>query len=248
MNEKILEEIGLTKGEIKVYFTLLKIGETTTGRIVDEAQISSGKIYEILEKLIKKGLVSFIIKEKTKYFSASSPNRILDYLQQKERSLKEKEQEIIKELPSLLDLEKSGEKETEIRLFKGFKGVQTVIFEALSELTSDDEVLAMGIFSKKPEQFNLLWPKWHIERIKKKIRCRIIFSERGTEYHRSFKKMRYTDLRIIEGLTPAAVDVMGSRALIFTHGKDPSCLSIKHPEIVQSFKTFFETLWIQAKK
>ena len=38
MNEQLLEEIGLTKGEIKVYLTLLKIGETTTGKIIEEAQ------------------------------------------------------------------------------------------------------------------------------------------------------------------------------------------------------------------
>jgi HTH-type transcriptional regulator, sugar sensing transcriptional regulator len=248
MNEKLLEEIGLTKGEIKVYLTLLKTGETTTGKIVEEAQISSGKIYEILDKLIKKGLASFIIKEKTKYFQASSPNRILDYIQEKEKSLKEKEKEIIRELPYLIELEKSKEQKEEIRLFKGFKGVQTIIFEALSELTSKDEVLAMGVFSKKPEQFNLLWPKWHMERIKNKIRCRIIFSEKGTEYSDSFKKMRYTDLKFIEGLTPAAVDVIGNRALIFTYGKDPTCLSIKNLEIVQSFRTFFEALWKKAKK
>ena len=35
---------------------------------------------EILEKLIKKGLVSFMVKDKTKYFSPASPNRILDYI------------------------------------------------------------------------------------------------------------------------------------------------------------------------
>jgi len=57
MNEKLLEEIGLTKGEIKTYLTLLQIGESTTGKIIDEAGISSGKIYEILNKLIRKGLV-----------------------------------------------------------------------------------------------------------------------------------------------------------------------------------------------
>ena len=44
MNEKLLEEIGLTKGEIRVYLTLLKLGETTTGKIIDNAEISSGKI------------------------------------------------------------------------------------------------------------------------------------------------------------------------------------------------------------
>lgn len=248
MNEKLLEEIGLTQGEIKVYLTLLKTGETTTGKVIDKAQISSGKIYEILDKLIKKGLVSYIIKEKTKYFRASSPNRILNYLHEKEEVLKEKEQEMCRELPSLLALEKSTKKETEIHLFKGFRGVQTAIFEALSDLTNKDEVLGMGIFSKKPEQFNILWPKWHKERIRKKIKCRMLFSEKGTEYCTLFKKMKYTEVRFILGLTPAAVDVMGNRALIFTHGKDPSCLSIQHPEIVQSFKTFFETLWKTAGK
>lgn len=247
MNEKLLEDIGLTKGEIKVYLTLLKIGETTTGKIIEKAEISSGKIYEILDKLIKKGLVGFIIKDKTKYFSAASPKRILDFIHKKENELKNKEQEIIKELPILLELENSNKKDYDIRLFQGFKSIQTLIFEVLSELKSTDVVLGMGIFSKKPTQFNLLWPKWHEERIRRKIKCRILFSEKGTEYYGMFKKMKYTEIKSIEGLTPAAVDVMGDRALIFTHGENSSCLSIKHPEIVQSFRTFFDTLWKQAK-
>ena len=90
MNEKLLEEIGLTKGEIKVYLTLLKLGETTTGKIIEEAGISSGKIYEILDKLIRKGLAGFIIKDKTKHFAAASPNRIVDYLREKESDICER--------------------------------------------------------------------------------------------------------------------------------------------------------------
>ena len=248
MDEKILHEIGLTKGEIIVYLTLLRIGETTTGKIIEDAQISSGKIYEILDKLIKKGLVSYITKEKTRYFSAASPNRILDYLHEKEKELKNKEHQLLKELPSLLALEKSAKKEREVRLFEGFRGVRTVIYEALNELSLEDEILAMGVYSKRSEKFNLLWPSWHKERIKRKIPCRVIFSERGTEYYKLFKKMKYMKVRTIEGLTPAAVDIFGNkRIIIFTHGDPPSCLSIKHSEILQSFKTFFETLWKQAK-
>lgn len=247
MNEKILEEIGLTKGEITVYLTLLKIGETTTGKIIDEAQISSGKIYEILDKLMKKGLVSYIVKDKTKYFTAASPRRILDYLQQKEKRLKDQEEQLLKELPDLLKLEKSTKKEIEIRLFQGFEGVRTIIWEVLNELTPKDEVIGMGIHSKKPEKFNLLWPPWHKERIKRKIPCRIILSERGTPYYKMFKEMKYTKIRVIEGLTPSAIDVMGDRGMIFSHEDPPSCLMIKHPEIVQSLKTFFESVWKQAK-
>ncbi len=248
MNEQLLEEIGLTKGEIKVYLTLLKLGETTTGKIIEEAQISSGKIYEILEKLIKKGLASYALKEKTKYFGAASPNRILDYLHEKEKSIQEKEQELQKELPSLLALEKFVKKECETNLFKGFKGIQTAIFEALEDMTSKEEVLAMGIISYKKEPFNLLWQRWHKERISKKIVCKAIFSDKNTGYFKAFKKMRFTQVKVLQGITPSAIDIMKDRVLIFTYGEESSCLSIKNPEIAQSFKTFFETMWGVAKK
>lgn len=243
MNEKLLEDIGLTKGEIRVYVALLNLGQTTTGRIIEEAQISSGKIYEILDKLIKKGLASYMIKEKTKYFSAASPNRILDYLGEKEKEIKLKEQELLKELPSLLAIEKAEKKAYETNLFKGIKGFETAIFEALAGMTAKDEVLAMGIVSHKKEQFNLLWKRWHKERISKKIVCRAIFSDKNTDYFKAFKKMRLTEVRVLQGVTPSAIDIIGERVLIFTYGEDSSCLSINNPEIAQSFRTFFETLW-----
>ena len=247
MNEQLLENIGLTRGEIKVYLTLLKLGETTTGKIIEEAQISSGKIYEILEKLIKKGLASYTIKEKTKYFSAASPNRILDFLHEKEKSIKEKEQELLKELPALLSIEKASKKEYETNLFKGLKGIQTAIFEALEDLREKDEVLAMGIISHKKEQYNLLWQRWHKERINKKVVCKAIFSDEDTDYFKIFKKMRLTDVKVLTGITPSAIDIMGKRVLIFVYGEEPSCLSIKNKEIAQSFTSFFETLWKIAK-
>lgn len=247
MNEKLLEEIGLTRGEIKVYFTLLKIGETTTGKIIEEAQISSGKIYEILEKLIKKGLVSFIIKEKTKYFSPASPNRILDYIHEKEKELNQKEQELLKELPFLVAIEKAGKEKKETHLFKGFKGIQTAIFEALEDLTSKNEVFAMGIRSSKEERFNLLWQRWHIERVNKKIICKAIFSDKDTEYYNTFKKMKFAEIRVLKGVTPSAIDVIKDKVLIFTYGEEPSCLVIQNIEIADSFKSFFDALWKIAK-
>ena len=249
MNEKLLEDIGLTKGEITVYLTLLRLGETTTGRIIEDAQISSGKIYEILEKLIRKGLASFIIKEKTKYFSAASPSRIIDYLHEKEQELDDKEQQLHKELPSLLALAKAGkkEKEHETTLFKGMKGMQTAIFEALEKMDAGDEVLAMGIRSSKEAWYNAMWQRWHRERMQKKIVCKALFSDKGTPYYHAFKKIKFTQVRVLEGITPSAIDVMKNRVLIFTYGEEPSCLVINNSEVAQSFTTFFHTLWNISK-
>jgi len=193
-------------------------------------------------------LASYTIKEKTKYFSATSPNRILDYLHEKEKNIKEKEQELLKELPTLLSIEKAGKKEYETNLFKGFKGIQTAIFEALEDLTEKNEVLAMGIISHKKEQYNILWQRWHKERINKKIICKATFSDKNTDYYKTFMKMKYTEIKTLKGITPSAIDVMGKRVLIFTYGEDASCLSIKNPEIAQSFKTFFGTMWKITEK
>src|SRR3989338_369599 len=107
MIESSLEKIGLTRGEVKVYLTLLKTGQTTTGKIIDESQLSSGKIYEILDRLIRKGLASFVIKDKTKYFEAASPKMILQHIKDKEEELKRNEQKIESLLPDLIKIQKS---------------------------------------------------------------------------------------------------------------------------------------------
>lgn len=246
MHENLLEDLGLTKGETKVYLTLLNIGETTTGKIIQDAQISAGKVYLILDKLIKKGLVSFMIKDKTKYFSASHPNRILDLLHEQEMGIKNKEEEIKKILPSLIRTYDFEKKENETTLFKGLKGIQTAIFELLDD--ADSDILAMGITTSKDKKFNILWEKWHRERVKRKIKCRCLFSEINKEYSSKLKEIRLTEIRLIRGITPSAITIAKDFVLIQTYNKDAECLLIKNENIAQSFRTFFETMWQIAKK
>jgi len=246
MNEKLLEDIGLTKGEAKVYLTLLKIGETTTGKIIEEAQISAGKVYQILDKLIKKGLVGYMIKGKTKYFNAASPTRILDLLHEKEKEIKDKEEEVKKALPSLLAIQKEKRKVYESRFFKGFKGIHTIIFEFLDNLSSKDEIKAMGVETRRDKKYNLMWLSWHNERVRRKINCKMIFSSRN-KFIPTLKKMKYTEVRVLEGITPATINVSKEGALIFTYQEEPGCLSILNEDVAKSFSTFFDNLWSLAK-
>ena len=90
----------------------------------------------------------------------------------------------------------------------------------------------MSIISSKEERYNLLWKKWHAERIHKKIICKAIFSENHAHYFKNFKKMKFTSVKGLKGITPSAIDIMGDRVLIFTYENEPCCLSIKNKEIV----------------
>ena len=75
--EESLKEFGFSERESKVYIALLELGETTTGKISKMTRLNSSKIYDILERLIDKGLVSYVLKNKIKYFNALEPQNIL---------------------------------------------------------------------------------------------------------------------------------------------------------------------------
>ena len=87
MNEVLLTESGLTPGEAKVYLALLELGEATTGPITEQSGVAKSIVYHLLTKLGKKGLVSYIIKEKTKYYQAAEPSHLLEVLDKKRKDL-----------------------------------------------------------------------------------------------------------------------------------------------------------------
>jgi len=60
--------------------------------------------------------------------------------------------------------------------------------------------------------------------------------------------MKHTEVKLLEGITPSAIDIMENRVLIFTYGEEPSCLSINNEEIAKPFITFFNTMWSIARK
>src|SRR3989338_4398605 len=118
-----LKQIGLTEGESKVYLALLKIGSSKVGAIVRESGVSYSKIYEVLGRLIEKGLASFIIKEKTKYFQAVEPNRIKDFLDNQEKEILNNKKVLEKIMPQLNNLE-LGDKRSNAQIFMGLNGLK----------------------------------------------------------------------------------------------------------------------------
>ena len=89
METEIFRELGFTEREIKVYLALLELGSTTVGPITTKTRLQSAKVYETLDKLKERGLVSFVIVSKTKYFEAADPKEILNLMEERKRRFNE---------------------------------------------------------------------------------------------------------------------------------------------------------------
>src|SRR3989344_5278802 len=135
MNQKVLESIGLTRGEADVYLTLLKAGNTTSGLLIKESGVSRSKVYDVLERLKQKGLVTEVIKENTRYFEATNPSRITDYLNSKKAEIETSIIESKEFVSHLRKIQSTNLEKQEAKVYTGIEGLKTVYNEILQELT-----------------------------------------------------------------------------------------------------------------
>ena len=62
METSLLREIGLTDNEIRIYIELLKQGEALASELANRTKVNRTLTYQILNKLIEWGLISYVIK------------------------------------------------------------------------------------------------------------------------------------------------------------------------------------------
>ena len=247
MDTKVLEHIGLTHNESLVYLTLIKEGMSKSGEILKHSGLNSGKIYEILESLKKKGLVSESVINNIKHYTAAPPSQLFEYLNKQKEELEKDEQIIKNAIPELEKIREKKTKEIKAMTYIGFRGIKTAAEEALENMKEKQDILAMGVTEKKDKKFNEFWKQWSARRMEKKIIAKHIFSERG-DYFKAFKKMKYTEAKVLDGLTPVTIDIFGdNRILILNYNEPISCTMIYDKNTTTSFITFFYQLWNIAK-
>lgn len=247
MDTKLLQDIGLTEGETKVYLALLRLGLTKTGPLSREAEVSSSKVYKILDRLEKKGLVGHVIKSKTKHFKAMEPKRILDYMNEKEKQLTKKKEQIKQLIPQL---EQNIKQKPTGTVYYGFKAITNLYKNILDELKAGETYYVLsagyGIGAKGVRAF---FQNYHTQRMKKKIKVKMLanYETKGNLVISTTKlsEIKYLPEYFVTNMT---IVFYKNKAFIFFLTKDPVSFLFESEEAVKNFKIYFDTLWKIAKK
>jgi sugar-specific transcriptional regulator TrmB len=251
MENIALEKIGFTKGEVKVYYSLLELGSSTSGPIIIKSRIARSKVYDILEKLKHKGLVSEIIKENTKYFQAASPERIMDYIREKEKDLKKEEEEFKKILPELLRKQKEKSERQEVKVYVGIEGVKTYYLDILNQLKKGDEYLAMT-FSGETLDNSLVhfFQDFHKKRAEKGAIAKILSNDKKTLTERgmNFSNTKNYEFRNTNQILPTGIAIIKDTVATFNWGKTPRVFAIICKENASQYRKFFCDIWNKAKE
>jgi len=243
--EQHLRELGFTEGEEKVYMALLKLGASSTGPIAKEAAVSRSKLYEILEKLSRKGIVSHYKKNNVSHFRAAPPERIADYLGEKENEIKEQRASFEKNLPFFEKIIGQKEVMKEAEVFEGMDGIKNVREIALRNMKKGDIIYYFGNPASGHSHVLGYWDDWNKRRINKKILTKIIYNPDAKKYGERRKKQEYTKVRYLpkKGHTHAWIEIYGDTIAIAMKHKTPMSIVINNKFVAESFKTYFDILW-----
>ena len=236
MIQEALQELGLKRRESLCYTALLELGSSKIGAIVKKTGIPSSKIYEILDKLIKRGLVSYVKIGKIKHYQASDPKTLLNYIDEKKKKVEEV-------LPQLLLKQKLSKKRS-VEMFEGQKALFSLFTNLIKDAKAKEQYLIFSINEEnKNDAANLFFKNLAARRKEKKLDVRLL---KNMKYYKKEKhtklKLKYTEFNLPQGIT-----IFRNTVIILSWVESPIAIKVESEIISNQLREFFLDLWKIAK-
>lgn len=250
MIEELLEA-GLSEKEAKVYEALLTIGMSTAKGIIEKTGLHRQTVYHHLDKLINKGLVSYVIKANVKHFKAEDPKQILNFFEEQKEAIEKKEDEFKEIIPKLENLRERSSPAKDVSLYRGKKGLKT-LFDY--QLDQEDTIYTIGTVDNDTEAFRHhrrnTFPEFNEEREKKGIPFKMVVTETRRGRANQLNPLENTEVRILPDKFKSNVTtfIYGETTVITMWGDEPFAVLIKSPAIAKAQMKHFNLLWEMAEK
>ena len=237
---EILRKVGLSDGEIKVYSSLLDLGKAPLNKIHERTGIERRNIYDILNKLIERGLVTYIKENKRRLFEISHPNKIIGYVEEKKHELDITKQEIEKELPSIIEKYNFKKPDINAEIFRGIEGVKAV----WEDMLNYKEVYWIGSGRYVPKRLSIWFSNYNRRRVKQKVKwLNLMRNEMKKEIKKplEFEQIKFLPKEFSGN--PTAIGIYGNKIVNFLLGEDFFAFVIENKEIAENYKKYNKFLW-----
>ena len=236
MDISVLEDLGLSKGEIKAYITLLGLGETKIGGIIEKSRMASSAVHNSVHGLTNKGLVSYIKKGKIKFYKAVPPKQLVSFIEDKKKR-------VLEILPELEMRQKKQEEKQEAEIFEGLKGVTSMLNIMIEDAKKGDEYLFFVVNVKdkeKNEEIQEFFTHYDLKREEKGLSVKGLVPKymKGIFRGRKSMKTKYPDF-----LIPSNIAICKNKVVLISWEEKPVGYLITSKQIANIYREFFYEIW-----
>lgn len=238
-----LKELGLSVGEIKVYKALLNLGVSGLNMIQQKAGMERRNIYDILNKLIEKGFVSYIQEKGKRLYKCTDPRIILEKISDKESNLNS----LKKSIPEIISAFNQAKPSVSAEIYRGFEALKNLHEEILNY----KECFWIGGNSGVEKTPIAQWFKhWMTRRAENKIMMYDLVDAgtflEGFESNNSktYKKNYYEKQELPYKLrSPMVIVIFGNKVGQILWGEQPFAIVTESTEMKESFMKYFYYFW-----
>jgi sugar-specific transcriptional regulator TrmB len=249
----LIEELGLSNKEARIYVAALKLGPSTVQRIADQSGIKRVTTYVILESLLSLGLVSQSIRGRKTYFVAESPQNLQRLLEKRQRELTEQTTSFKQLLPSLEALKTIPREMPDVKFYTGGEAVLSLFASFFADYRDNsNEIIAISNLDEASRflpEVGQGQPNPH--RVKHNIKSRIIYTtERGPVYKDTDQEFNRESRYVPKDKFPLTCDinVFDQHVIMISfEGDTPVGVAIRNSNLAHAMKVIFEMAWETAK-
>ncbi len=239
MLDKLLE-LGFSTNEAKIYLALVKLGSGTTSDITKESGVHRVNTYEIIDKLIHKGLVSSLKKGVKTVYSVGDPNNLLRFAKQKEEIAKQ----LVPELSRMYNIKKQLE---EVFYFTGPELVITAYYMMLDEKAP--VIYGIGVTGLLRKLLKHRHERFNADRLAQGVKVKALYYESVRREKEKIKEKLWENRYLPNTFkTPATVDICGNVVLILIAADTVRAIVIRNKQVAEAYKNYFDFMWRFAKK
>jgi HTH-type transcriptional regulator, sugar sensing transcriptional regulator len=163
--EQALLSNGFSQKEAKIYLIILEMGESTVSQIANKTGIKRSTVYNVMQEMQTKGLVSITTRRGTQYASALAPFLLLERYKHSYHLLQGISQ-------GLLQIADSSALKPQIQFFEGIEGIKHCYLQIES---AQGDVIGFTNYENMPEEvFKFIRNTFIPIRKKRKIPARFI--------------------------------------------------------------------------
>lgn len=229
---KALEQLGLSGAEATIYEAVLKLGTCTVKDITKTCGFHRTNIYDVLEQLKEKGLITSYQEGKAMQYQATNPQALYDFLNEKKQAL-----DTI--FPTLLNLQARSKDDVHVEVFKGAEGMKTAWRDQVREAKP---IYGYGVKGQLREQLPIFAQQWLRDVQAKQIPYYGIYTENDFPAY-------YTAVRVLpkKYSSPVATFIYGDKVNINIWEPTLVAIVITSKLVAQMYKQHFDLLWEIAK-
>ncbi|MFC1655844.1 TrmB family transcriptional regulator [Patescibacteria group bacterium] len=237
---KILQHLGLTEKESKVYLACLELGSATIQEVADKAKIKRTSIYNFLEDLKSKGFITVIQKNKIQLLIAEDPNSLLAKVDAQKKKLEDI-------LPEFLSIYNLPAEKSKVLFYDGIQGLKKVYEDTLKEKKT------IYLISDYEKMFETMDEKWMWDYARKRASSNIeVFSiaKEGPNAKKAelVGKEQLREVRYVKKVEfETEINIFGDKVALLSFKRPYAGVIIEDRGISQTLLSMWKIIWEQAE-